>query len=135
MTMKDKMKVVNSDAQSQNFETQWQFRQQWEEQAEKSVPDDETFLIWAEKAQQSAMGSERDATSFPFRRKKHWIPYTAAASIVIAVAIIGLSRSSHSDNGFPTAKEVIVESQTIHFLCNNGCSAQDVMILAGRVIK
>lgn len=135
MKKKDMIKTENSSAQNDIFETQWQNRRQWERQVEKSVPEDETFLIWAEKAQQSAMGSERDATSFPFRRKKHWIPYTAAASIVIAVAIIGLSRSSHSDNGFPTAKEVIVESQTIHFLCNNGCSAQDVMILAGRVIK
>lgn len=135
MKKKDMIKTENSSAQNDIFETQWQNRRQWERQVEKSVPEDDTFSKWMEKAQQVPIGSESDVSSFSFHRRRRWISYAAAASIVIAVVITGLIRPGHTDNGFPAAKEVIVESQTIHFLCNNGCSAQDIMILAGRVIK
>ena len=76
-------------------------------------------------------GSECHPPS-PHRR---WIPYAAAASLVIGVAAIGLTRQGQPDNGLPVAEEVTVESQTIHFICNNGCSAQDIMLLANKVIK
>jgi hypothetical protein len=33
------------------------------------------------------------------------------------------------------AEKVTMESQTVHFLCNNGCSAQDIMQLANKVIN
>ena len=133
--MKDNIKTPKTNSQRDDFETQWKRWQQREGQAEEPVPDDQTFMHWVEVAQQTTAGAEKEVVRFPLHRKKRWIPYAAAASIVIAVAIIGLSRSGHPDNGFPAAQEVIVESQTIHFLCNNGCSAQDIMILAGRVIK
>ena len=69
------------------------------------------------------------------RRRKRWIPYAAAACIAVCVAIIRLTRHDQPDNMLPVAKEVTVEGQTIHFLCNNGCSAQEVMLFANEVIK
>ena len=106
MTMKDNIKA---NKQLDGFDAQWQCRQQWEKQTEKTVPDDKTFL--------------------------QWVPYAAAASIAIGVTIIGLTRTDQPNDGLPVAEEVTVESQTIHFVCNNGCSAQDIMLLANKVIK
>ena len=132
--MKNNIKALNSSVRRDCFKTQWQCRQQWEAQAEKSVPDEKAFLRWAEMAQQAPAGSEV-ILPLPVHHNKRWIPYAAAASIVIGVAIIGLTRHSQPDNELPMAREVTVESQTIHFMCNNGCSAQDIMLLANKVIK
>ena len=101
----------------------------------KSVPDDKTFLLWVEKAQQTPGVSEVTVSPLPLYRSRRWIPYAAAASIAIGVAIIGLTRTGQSNDGLPVAEEVTVESQTIHFMCNNGCSAQDIMFLANKAIK
>ena len=135
MTMKDNIKTVNPSKQHDDFNAQWQRRQQWEQQADKAVPDDKTFMQWAEKAQQVSEGSEVNVVPLSPHRNRQWIPYAAAASIVIGVAIIGLSRYGQSDSGLPVAEEVTVESQTIHFMCNNGCSAQDIMSLANKAFK
>jgi hypothetical protein len=133
--MKDNIKTPNQSTQQNDFETQWRHRQQWEAQAEKSVPDDQTFLHWVEKAQQAPGVSEVNVTPLPLHRNRRWIPYAAAASIVIGVAIIGLTRTGPSNDGLPVTEEVTVESQTIHFMCNNGCSAQDIMVLANKAFK
>ena len=135
MTMKDNIKTVNPSKQHDDFNAQWQRRQQWEQQADKAVPDDKTFMQWAEKAQQVSEGSEVNVVPLSPHRNRQWIPYAAAASVVIGVAIIGLSRYGQSDSGLPVAEEVTVESQTIHFMCNNGCSAQDIMSLANKAFK
>ena len=133
MTMENNINSLNANTQRDDFKTQWQCRRQWEEQAEKLTPDDKTFLHWAEKAQQDPAGLEMNV--IPFRRTKRWIPYAAAASLVIGVAAIGLTRQGQPENGLPVAEEVTVENQTVHFICNNGCSAQDIMLLANKVIK
>ena len=131
--MKNNIKTSSPSTQHGDFETQWQYRQQWKEQAEKSAPNDKTFLQWAEKAQQDPAGWGMNVV--PYHRTRRWIPYAAAASLVIGVTIIGLTRQGQPDNGLPVAEEVTVDSQTVHFMCNNGCSAQDVMLLANKVIK
>ncbi len=118
-----------------DFKTQWQRSQQWQVEAEKAVPDDETLLRWVEKAQQASAGTEVNLFPSPTHRRTPWIPVTAAASLLIGVTIIGLTHSSQPENELPIAEEVTVESQTIHFVCNNGCSAQDIMLLANKVIK
>ena len=133
--MKDNIKTPHQSTQQNDFETQWRHRQQWEERAEKSVPDDKSFLNWAEKAQQAPGVSEVNVTPLPLHPNRRWIPYAAAASIAIGVAIIGLTHTSPSNDGLPVAEEVTVESQTIHFVCNNGCSAQDIMVLANKAFK
>ena len=131
--MKNNIKTSSPSTQHGDFETQWQYRQQWKEQAEKSAPNDKTFLQWAEKAQQDPAGLS--ANVIPIHRNKRWIPYAAAASLVIGVIAIGLTHQRQPESGLPVAEEVTVESQTIHFICNNGCSAQDIMHLANKVIK
>ncbi len=131
--MENNIKASSPSTQRDDFKTQWQSRMHWKEQAEKWAPDDQAFLRWAEKAQQDPAGLE--ANVIPLHRNRRWIPYAAAASLVIGVAAIGLTRQGQPDNGLPVAEEVTVESQTIHFICNNGCSAQDIMLLANKVIK
>lgn len=131
--MENNIKSLNSRTQHDSFKAQWQSRQRWEERAARTVPDDMTFLRWAEKAQQDPAG--RGANVVTFHRTKRWLPYAAAASIAVGVTVIGLTRQSQPDNVLPVAEEVTVESQTIHFICNNGCSAQDIMFLANKVIK
>ena len=131
--MEKNIKTLKSSMQHDDFKTQWQSRLQWKEQAEKWVPDDQTFLRWAEKAQQEPASLEKNG--IPLRRTRRWIPYAAAASIVIGVAIIGLTHTNQSNDGLPVAEEVTVESQSIHFVCKNGCSAQDIMSLANKAFK
>jgi len=133
--MKNNIKTTDSITQRDGFKTQWQRRQQWQEQAEKSVPDDETLLRWVEKAQQAPAGQNENIMSFPTHRYNRWIPYTAAACIAISVGAIGLSRHNETRDTLPVAKEVEVGGQTIRFLCNNGCSAQDIILSASEVIK
>ena len=133
--MKDNIKTMNADNQRDDFKTQWQRRQQWQEQAQKSVPDDETFLRWTERAQQNPAGLEMNVITFPNHRRIRWIPYAAAACIAVGVAAISLNRHDETDNSLPETKEVTVGGQTIHFLCNNGCSAQDIILSAKEVIK
>jgi len=133
--MKDNIRTTGSNTQRDDFKTQWQRRQQWQEQAEKSAPDDETLLRWVEKVQQAPTAPEADVILFPTRRRNRWIPYAAAASIVIGVAAIGLNRQGETNDTLPVAKEVKVGEQTVRFLCNNGCSAQDIILSASEVIK
>ena len=126
-------KTMNTK-RNDDFQTVWERRKQdWQERAEKGAPDDKTFLQWAEMAQQDPAGWGANVVFF--HRNRRWIPYAAAASIVIGVAIIGLTHTNQSNDGLPVAEEVTVESQTIHFMCNNGCSAQDIMFLANKAFK
>lgn len=132
--MKNNINTTGSDTQHDDFKTQWQRRQQWQEQAEKSAPDDETLLRWVEKAQQTPAAPYVNIL-FPTHRNNRWIPYTAAACIAISVVAIGLNRQNKTENALPVAKEVEVGGQTVRFLCNNGCSAQDIILSASEVIK
>ena len=118
-----------------DFQTIWNRRKQdWQEQAEKTLPDDAVLLHLVELAQQQAQ--QQETVDIPItRRRKHWIPYAAAASLVIGVAVIGLTHQGQPENGLPVAEEVTVENQTVHFVCNNGCTVQDIMLLANKVIK
>ena len=133
--MKDNINTMNTNTEHDDFKAVWERRQQWQGQAEKSAPDDATFLRWAEKVQQSSNSQESKIIQFSAHRRKRWIPYAAAASFVIGLTVIGLIRQGQPDNGLPVAEEVTVEGQTIHFLCNKGCSAHDVLLSANEVIK
>lgn len=126
---------INKGTGRGDFKTQWQRRQQWQEPARKTVPDDETFLRWAEKARHASAGPDVNVIPFPTHRRNRWIPYAAAASIAIGVTAIGLTRQNESGSTLPVAKEVKVNGQTIRFVCNNDCSAQDVIFAVNEVIK
>ena len=134
--MKDNIETMNTNTQRDDFKAQWQRRQQWQEQAEKSAPNDETLLQWVKKAQQISAVSGLNVIPFPTPHRKRWIPYAAAASLIIGVAAIGLNRHAEVDETIiPVAQEVDVDGNTMFFLCNNGCSVQEVMLAANDVIK
>ena len=130
MDTNNENKTMSTKQLNDDFQTVWERRKQnWQEQAKKTLPDDAKLLRLAELAQQQAQ--KQAAVVVPItRRRKRWIPYAAAACIAVGVTIIGLTRHGQPDNMLPVAKEVTVEGQTIHFLCNNGCSAQEVMLFA-----
>jgi hypothetical protein len=134
MDTNNENKTMNTK-RNDDFQTAWERRKQnWQQQAEKTLPDDATLLRLAETARQQAQ--QQTAVVVPLTRpRKRWIPYAAAACIAVGVTVIGLTRQSQADNVLPVAEEVTVGGQTIHFLCNKGCSAQDVMLSANEVIK
>ena len=106
-----------------DYEHQWQRRQQALQNAENNVPDDEVFLAMARNAQQ---------------RQQHqtlrWIQYAAAASVLIGALIFGWNIQNASTK-LPEAQEVSIGGQTVQFLCNSGCSAQDIIISAQNIIN
>ena len=126
---------MNNNNQREAFNTLWNRRKQtWQEHATKAAPDDEAMLRMSEKARHQASATETPAITITKRRNR-WIPYAAAATLVIGVATIGLTRHGETDTTLPVAKEVNVDGQTIRFVCNNGCSAQDIVFAANQVIK
>ena len=133
MDTNNENKTMNAK-RNDDFQTVWERRKQnWQQQAEKTLPDDATLLRLAETARQQ---SQQTAVVVPLTRpRKRWIPYAAAACIAAGLTVVELAHQSQPDNELPVAEEVTVEGQTIHFLCNNGCSVQDILLSANEVIK
>ena len=105
-----------------DFDKQWQKRQNALLDAENSAPSDETIMSMARRAQ------------YRPHRKLTWIPYAAAASLIIGILLFEWN-IQNAKTKIPVAQEVSVEGQTVKFLCNSGCSAQDVIISANNIIK
>lgn len=114
-----------------DFELQWQRRQQAMQRAQSNAPADDVVLAMAKKAQEK--GDLRSAEFVPVRRRFRWVPYAAAASILLGVSVIGWQRMTH-ELRLPETKVVSVNGQTIRFLCNSGCSADDVFRSAQNII-
>lgn len=127
-------KTMNAQQQRDDFHKVWERRKQdWQEQAKQSLPDDATLLRLSELARQQALRQE--AVVVPItRRRARWLPYAAAASLVVGIATFMLTRESQPEIALPVAEEVNVEGQTLHFLCNNGCSVDEVLLAANEVI-
>ena len=105
-----------------DFDKQWQRRQNALLDAENSAPSNKTIMAMARRAQ------------YRPHRKLTWIPYAAAASVIIGILFFEWNIQS-AKTKIPVAQEVSVEGQTVKFLCNSGCSAQDVIISATNIIK
>lgn len=121
-----------------DFRKQWERRKQtWQNEKDSSLPNDTTILKMAELARLASAVQEENTVHFSIRRRGRWIPYAAAASIAIGIGIIGLTRRSETPNTMqlPEAQKVNVNGQTVRFLCNNGCSAQEVLLSANDIIK
>lgn len=113
------------------------FNQLWERRKQTwhtGAPDDASILRMAERARNAAM-PEENVTPINLGRRGRWIPYAAAASLVVGIAIYGLMRQGNQPTQLPVAKEVSIDGQTVRFLCNNGCSAQEVLLSANDIIK
>ena len=105
-----------------DFDKQWQRRQNALLDAENSAPSNKTIMAMARRAQ------------YRPHHKLTWIPYAAAASVIIGILFFEWNIQS-AKTKIPVAQEVSVEGQTVKFLCNSGCSAQDVIISANNIIK
>lgn len=124
---------MNTRKQHDDFQTVWiRRKQQWQREAEKTLPDDDTLLRLAENARQRV--SQQAAVVLPFTpRRKRWIPYAAAACLLVGVAVIALTHNASGPQPLPEL--VTVEGQTVQFLCNHDCSVQDVMVAINDVIN
>jgi hypothetical protein len=91
-----------------DFEIQWQHRQRALNDAKDNVPSDEVILGMAKKAQKRV------------KVKIRWISYAAAACLVFGVLLFGLTKQNNKE---------------ITFLCNSGCSVQDVIVSANRIVN
>ena len=119
-----------------DFQQAWEHRKQkWQETAEYTLPDDATILHMAELARQQTQAEEATVTPFTAKRHARWIPYAAAACLVIGVAAIGLNHEQQKPDPQANITPTDVEGQTILFMCNNGCTAQEVMLAVNDVIK
>ena len=123
---------MNTRKQHDDFQTVWiRRKQQWQREVEKTLPDDDTLLRLAEIARQRA--PKQAAVVLPFApHRKRWIPYAAAACLLVGVAAIALTH--HTSGPQPLPEWVTVEDQTVQFLCNHDCSVQDVMVAINDVI-
>lgn len=127
---------MKNDKQHIDFQSLWSQRKHvWQENDDTAIPDDATILRMAAIARQHTESSESPTISLVMRRRHRWIPYVAAASLIIGIATYGLNRKVKPDNLLPVAEEVSIGGQTFHFLCNKGCSANEVLIAANEVIK
>lgn len=126
---------MKANISSNDLKIQWEQRRDWQSQAEQTMPDDATLMRMADIAIQTQADNETRMVLFPTRRRNRWIPYAAAASLVIGMVTLGLTRHSETMSRLPETKEMIVNGQTIRFVCNNECSAQDVLLSANKVIK
>jgi hypothetical protein len=90
-----------------DFEIQWQHRQQALNETQDRVPGDEAILKMARKAQKED------------EIKKRWVPYAAAACLFLGVMLYGLR--------FPNT--------AVKFLCNSGCSIEEVIISANKIVN
>ena len=126
---------MDNNKQQDDFQLLWERRKySWQEMEAKAVPNDETILRMADHASRQDVTSE--AAIFPFnsRHRQRWIPYVAAASLVTGVALVSLNRQKSINNPTPQVQTVEVEGHTMFFMCNNGCSVQDIIYAANDVI-
>ena len=110
------MNNLNND-----FEKQWQRRQQAVKEAENSVPGDDVIISMAKMAQNKAFAQEMSPVRN--RRRLVWISYIAAACLLLGILLYGLTLPT-SDTG-----------EQITFLCNSGCSAEDVIMSANKIVN
>jgi hypothetical protein len=102
-----------------------------------NVPDDTTVLKMAELARQVSPARDENIVPISLGRRGRWIPYAAAASVLIGVGVIGLTYQSEMPNQpqLLKAQKININGQNVRFLCNNGCSAQDILVSANDIIK
>ena len=113
-----------------DFEIQWQRRQQALQDVQNGAPADAAMNDMAQRAFEQVAESE---IYKPMPRHHYrWIPYVAAAGLLIGVSLIGLEW--YGKTQLPVTQEVSVGGQTIHFLCNTGCSADDIVQSAQNIM-
>ena len=115
-----------------NFSTAWERRERWTEQAQCQLPDDATIKKMAAFACCQPQDNDAPLPYLPARSHR-WMGYAAAATLVAGISIIGVTHNNGTNNS-QKVKEVNIGGQTIHFVCNNDCSVQDVLLASQEVL-
>jgi len=129
---------MNANQNRDDFRQLWERRKQtWQNENDMNVPDDTTVLKMAELARQVSPARDENIVHISLGRRGRWIPYAAAASVLIGVGVIGLTYQSEMPNQpqLLKAQKININGQNVRFLCNNGCSAQDILVSANDIIK
>lgn len=129
---------MNANQNRDDFQQLWERRKQtWQNKNDMNVPDDTTVLKMAELARQVSPARDENIVPISLGRRGRWIPYAAAASVLIGVGVIGLTYQSEMPNQpqLLKAQKININGQNVRFLCNNGCSAQDILVSANDIIK
>ena len=129
---------MNANQNRDDFRQLWERRKQmWQNENDMNVPDDTTVLKMAELARQVSPARDENIVPISLGRRGRWIPYAAAASVLIGVGVIGLTYQSEMPNQpqLLKAQKININGQNVRFLCNNGCSAQDILVSANDIIK
>lgn len=129
---------MNANQNRDDFRQLWERRKQtWQNENDMNVPDDTTVLKMAELARQVSPARDENIVPISLGRRGRWIPYAAAASVLIGVGVIGLTYQSEMPNQpqLLKAQKININGQNVRFLCNNGCSAQDILFSANDIIK
>ena len=113
-----------------DFEIQWQRRQQALQGAQKGAPADAAMNDMAQRAFEQVAESEpyEPMRPHPYR----WVPYVAAAGLLIGISLLGLEW--YGKTQLPVTQEVSIGGQAIRFLCNSGCSADDIVQSAQNIM-
>lgn len=129
---------MNANQNRDDFQQLWERRKQtWQNENDMNVPDDTTVLKMAELARQVSPARDENIVPISLGRRGRWIPYAVAASVLIGVGVIGLTYQSEMPNQpqLLKAQKININGQNVRFLCNNGCSAQDILVSANDIIK
>lgn len=129
---------MNANQNRDDFRQLWERRKQtWQNENDMNVPDDTTVLKMAELARQVSPARDENIVPISLGRRGRWIPYAVAASVLIGVGVIGLTYQSEMPNQpqLLKAQKININGQNVRFLCNNGCSAQDILVSANDIIK
>ena len=129
---------MNANQNRDDFRQLWERRKQtWQNENDMNVPDDTTVLKMAELARQVSPARDENIVPISLGRRGRWIPYAAAASVLIGIGAISLTYQNETSNQtqLPEAQQININGQTVRFLCNNGCSAQDILVSANDIIK
>lgn len=129
---------MNANQNRDDFQQLWERRKQtWQNENDMNVPDDTTVLKMAELARQVSPARDENIVPISLGRRGRWMPYAAAASVLIGIGAISLTYQSETPNQtqLPEAQQININGQTVRFLCNNGCSAQDILVSANGIIK
>ena len=133
------METNNLNEKSNNkadFRRLWERRKQaWRQEAELNAPNDDVLLKMAQRARSASAVPEEIIMPATIRKRGRWVPYAVAAGIAAGIVFIGVNRAGISPDPLPTVQEVNVEGNIMFFMCNNGCSVQDVVLSANDVIK
>jgi len=114
-----------------DFEKQWQRRRRALQASLHDAPSDDAVLAMSMNAQQEIPLEE--GTLVSRRPRLRWIPFAAAASVFVGVSIIGIAQWKKKPQ-LPVAEVVTVDGQAVRFLCNSGCSADDVIQSARNIM-